>query len=216
MRYLLAICIILSSVTVRAQSLESGTLGFQIGYDAMVHGTASETTFLGIVIDQDTSGAVTSMFHANGQYSFAPWFSAGLSFNIGSYLEDTADASANGNSVSIVAFDARLYPLNRDKFNWYFGGSAGLTNLEINKVDHTFGTTDYQYKYKSPNLGLYTGFNWYLLDIAGVFFQFEYSQQSFDLKSWSIDGTEQDLSQTTQTLITKGGGVRLGVTFKIN
>lgn len=215
MKYLLAICIVLSSLSLRGQSLDAGTISFQVGYDAMIHGTASETTFLGIVIDQDTSGAITSMFHANGQYSFASWFSAGLSFNIGSYLEDTADATANGNSVSIVAFDARLYPVNTEKFNLYFGGTAGLTNLEINKIDNLSGI-DYQYTYKSPNLGLFTGFNWYIFDVAGVFFQFEYSQQDFDLKTFSIDGAEQDLSQTTQTLITKGGGVRFGVNFKLN
>ena len=109
---------VLCTITVKAQSLESGTLSFQVGYDAMIHGTASETTFFGVVVDRDTSGAVTSMFNADAQYSFAPWFSAGVAFNIGSYLEGTADQSNDGNHVSIIAFDVRLYPVNNDKFNW--------------------------------------------------------------------------------------------------
>ena len=216
MKKLFVACMVLCTISVKAQSLESGTLSFQVGYDAMIHGTASETTFFGVVIDRDTSGAITSMFNADAQYSFAPWFSAGVAFNIGSYLEDTADQSNDGNHVSIIAFDARLYPVNNDKFNWYLGGSAGLTNLEINKKDALTPGVNYQYKYKSPALGLFTGFNWYFFDVAGVFLQFEYSQQNFDLKSFSIDGAEQDLSQTTQSLITKGGGIRLGVNFKLN
>ncbi|HMU70842.1 MAG TPA: hypothetical protein PKC38_12555, partial [Chitinophagales bacterium] len=84
------------------------------------------------------------------------------------------------------------------------------------KKDALTPGVNYQYKYKSPALGLFTGFNWYFFDVAGVFLQFEYSQQNFDLKSFSIDGAEQDLSQTTQSLITKGGGIRLGVNFKLN
>lgn len=197
-----------------AQAHTPGTLSFQVGYDATLHGTATETKFLGIVIANDTSAAFTNMLNITAQYSFASWFSAGLAFDYGSYVEDTADAAANGNRARILSFDARLYPVNKDKFNWYVGGQGGFTSLVINREE--VGPVDAQYKYDSPHLGLFTGFNWYMFDVAGIFFQLNYSSHRFELNEMSWDGVQQDLSNTEQTLETKGIGFRVGLNVKFN
>ena len=215
MRKLIYVVIILLVVSqTRAQSLTNGTLGFQIGYDFAAHGTLTETEVLGI-IDTDTGVAVTNMLNIGIQYSFASWFSAGAEFNYGAYVEDTADTGANGNVFNTIAFDARLYPLNKDHLNWYVGAQAGLTNLQIYRVDPA---TDMEagYKYASPHLGLFTGINWYFLDVAGLFFQLDYSKHGFELNELTIDEVKQDLTYINQTLDTKGVGVRAGITFHIN
>ena len=213
-RVLLLLAILISTVRIHAQALESGTLGFQIGYDVAAHGTLTRTEIFGIA-DTDTGGALTQMFNIGVQYSFASWFSAGISFDYGSYVEDTADAGANGNTFNTFSFDARLYPVNKDKFNWYVGGQGGYTNLLINRVDPAT-TLNATYKYSSPHLGLFTGFNWYIFNVAGVFFQVDYSSHNFALKELTLDNVIQDLTLIEQSLDTKGVGVRVGVAFHIN
>lgn len=211
----ISVLVLWCSVQLHAQSLTNGTLGFQIGYDFAAHGTLTKTQLFGITTDTDTGGAVTNMFNIGLQYSFASWFSAGVEFNYGAYLEDTTDTGADGNNFNTIAFDARLYPLNKDHINWYFGAQAGLTNLLINRIDPAT-TLQASYKYSSPHLGLFTGINWYFLDVAGLFFQVDYSNHGFELKELTLDGAQQDLSNIAQTLDTKGVGVRAGITFHLN
>lgn len=206
---------VICSMQLHAQSLTNGSLGFQIGYDFAAHGTVSETQIFGITADTDTSGAVTNMLNVGVQYSFASWFSAGLEFNYGAYLEDTADTGADGNTFNTIALDARLYPLNKDHINWYVGAQYGLTNLRINRIDPAT-TFEAGYAYNSSHLGLFTGINWYFLDVAGLFFQVDYSSHGFELNELTFDGVEQDLTNIDQTLDTKGVGIRAGITFHIN
>ena len=52
------------------------------------------------------------MFSFGAQYNLLNWLSGGVTFVYGSYLEDTADVSANGNNVGNISFDLRLYPVN--------------------------------------------------------------------------------------------------------
>lgn len=213
-RILILLVILTGTLRLHAQALESGTLGFQIGYDAAVHGSVTRTEVKGIPA-VDTGGALTQMFNIGVQYNFASWFSAGVSFDYGSYVEDTADAGADGNTFNTFSFDARLYPVNKDKFNWYVGGQGGYTNLFINRIDPVT-TLDASYKYASPHLGLFTGFNWYIFNVAGVFFQVDYSSHNFTLKELTLANVVQDLTYIEQTLDTKGVGVRVGVAFYIN
>lgn len=213
-RILLFVLLLATGIRLQAQALENGTLGFQIGYDFAAHGTLTRTEILGIA-DTDTGGAVTNMFNIGLQYSFASWFSAGISFDYGSYIEDSADMGANGNTFNTLSIDGRLYPLNGDKFNWYIGGQAGITNLTIHRLDPVT-TLDASYKYISPHMGLFTGFNWYIFNVAGLFFQIDYSSHNFVLKELTLDNIVQDLTNVEQSLDTKGAGVRVGVAFHIH
>lgn len=193
----------------------TGTLSFQLGYDGAVHATRAESIFAGLLLDTDTSAAVTTMFSATAQYNLLNWLSTGLTFSSGSYLEDTADVEANGNSVWFVAWDTRLYPVNREKFNLYFGADLGLTRLEINRVSIA-PANDYQYHYNGMHLGVFTGFNWYIFNVAGLFLQLGYAQHNFNLDHYSIDDVEQSMTNWNVNLDTYGANIRAGINVAIN
>lgn len=198
------------------QSHVAGTLSFQAGADFAVHGTKYTSKFLGIQLESDTSGAVTKMFAITTQYSPVDWFSGGLSFTIGSYLEDTADADANGNTVDAITLDLRLYPVNNDKFNLYLGPEFGFSFLEINRINTGLGGLEEVSHYKGPHFGINLGFNWYFASFLGAFAQLDYTRNGFDLKDYTIDGVAFDLTNFEGTLNTFGVGARFGLCFKIN
>lgn len=134
----------------------------------------------------------------------------------GSYLEDTADVSANGNNVGNISFDLRLYPVNGEKFNLYIGPEVGYSFLEIRKLNPSLGNIEEVSNYSGGHFGVNLGFNWYLFSFAGVFAQAEYTRNDFTLKQYYIDGETFDLTNWDASLNTFSGAVRVGLCFKIN
>lgn len=200
-----------------SQSHDNGTLSFQVNFDAGYHSTESESSYMGTVYDQGTSVAGTTMAGLTMHYNFVKWFSAGFNFSFGSYIEDPENAEADGNKVSFISVDARFYPVNKDKFNWFAGIEYGYSGLEINRKVSLLNTVNtIQYNYTSPHLGLYTGFNWYFANFIGLNFQVGMSNHQFDLKEYSINGTNQDLTNYEIKLNTVGPHIKLGLSFKIN
>ncbi|MEZ5012915.1 MAG: hypothetical protein R2794_01360 [Chitinophagales bacterium] len=200
------------SVYLHAQ-FESGSFSIQAGFDGAIHGTYAESKFNGAVIDHDSSAAATSMFASSIQYHILPWLSAGLGFDYGAYIEDPEDAEANGNRISTFCVDARVYAVNHEHFNLYFGVQGGATFLKIDRLYVLFPpvSSEFMYHYSGSHFGAFTGFNWYLFKQVGLFTQIHYSNHGFDLKRYTINGTEQDLGQSEVTLDTFGVGIRLGL-----
>jgi hypothetical protein len=200
-----------------AQSHNNGTLSAQIGFDAGVHGTVTENRYNNTVVSQDTSAAGTTLANISVSYSITKWLSAGLTFSGGKYIEDPDNAEANGNSIAVYGVSLRLYPANKDKFNWWLGADFGKAGLEINRIYTIFSTPiDNQYVFKGNHMSFNSGINWYFANFMGIHFTMGYSQHKFTLDEYNIEGTAQDLTNTNYTMNTKGAQFKLGLSFKIN
>lgn len=209
------LCVLFVS-TANAQSHQKGTLSFQLGFDAGAHGVKYESKYDGVVIDDDTSGAATTMLYFSTHYNFAKWFSAGFNLSRGSYLEDPDNAEADGNTLGIFAFDFRFYPINKENFNWFAGLELGASNLEINRKYIFIIPFNTSYTYASGHSELYTGINWYFGKIVGINTRLGYSRHNFLMTDYKINGDNQDLDDFDNTLMTRGLHFRIGLSVKIN
>jgi hypothetical protein len=198
---------------ISAQALDKGSFSFNLGVDAGVHGTEYTSYFNdNLAAGPDTSAAGTTLVRLNAQYSFVKWFSAGLDFRAGNYLEDPDNMEADGNSVSLFAISARFYPVNRDKFNWFLGTSFGRSRLEINRKMNVL-SIPLKYNFSSGHFGLETGINWYIIKKFGINFNLGYMRQNYAMNEFRINGNEQDLSNFENSLKTLGVNVGLGFSF---
>lgn len=197
-----------------SQSHKAGTLSLQGDYEMGFMGTYSETSFNETVISKDTSSAVVTSFGLGVHYSLAQFISAGIYGNYGSYVEDEDNVTSTGNHFVNFGGAVRVYPVNTDNFNWFLGARVGYSSLSIDRTyssiinfDYTYGGAEY--------LGE-TGVNWYFLNFLGVNLSLNYQYRKFDLKSYSLNGAEQNMDNTTNFLKASGLGFSAGVSLKIN
>lgn len=199
----------------KTQSHSKKTLSFNLDYDLGIHGTVSEYYYQNTLIDQDTSAAGTKLIRLDVQYNIFKFLSAGLTFRKGSYIEDPENAEADGNSVGIFSLGFRLYPINKDKFAMYFGLNFGGSNLEINRK-YTFITTSaHHYEWSSPHFSSELGFNWYFGKGVGMNFNLGYSSHNYNLKKYTINGNQQDLTNQKHTFLTKGVHIGIGLAVRL-
>lgn len=196
-----------------SQSNIPGRFSLSAGFDAGIHYTISESKYNGTVFAQDTSGAATKLFQFNAHYSFAKWFSAGLGFRNGSYVEDPNDPDSKyqSNSVGEFYLDTRFYFVNKNKFNMYAGLSFGRTALHYeyqNPIIHTIQD------YNAPSSRLSLGLNWYLSKYVGFWFNTDYAGRNFTLTNYVVNTIDQDLTNWKFTLKTKGVHLAFGVCIK--
>lgn len=199
-----------------AQGHSAGTISFQLGFDAGIHGTVYEAKYNGTTVDQDTSGAGTTLFQFNAQYNILKWLSAGFSFHGGSYIEDPDNAEADGNKISTFAFDLRFYPVNKDKFTWYLGFNYGAAKLEINRRYTIITTFPVQYRFKGPDMRILTGFNFYFSKNVGLNLGLAYSTHNFKMTEYTVNNNPFDLTNYDNHLITRGAHISLGLSLRFN
>jgi hypothetical protein len=209
------------TINLAAQSHESGTLSFQLGYDVGVHRTDYTSKLNGVQISQNKSTAATTIVMFGAQYNLVKFLSFGLNFGAGGYLENPENAEADGNSYRALSIDLRLYPVNKDKFNWFLGPRLGTSGLKIRRKVSQLGgqpipTVSQESRYNSPHFGVYTGFNWYLLSFLGLNGQIGYTSHNFLMKSYSVNGTSQNLSNFDNRLKVSGVHIQFGLSVKIN
>ena len=206
-------CIAKSSL---AQSHQPGTLSFQASVDLGVHGTVYHSEDGGIVLANDTSSAATTLFSLSAQYQLNNWLSVGVNGRTGVYHEDPENAEEAGNHIRTLSADLRLYPVNKENFNWYLGVDYGIAALEINRNYVFIVPFTAEYDLSGSHLGLFTGFNWYFLDFAGIHMNLAYSRHAFDLKHYYLSGQEQDLGSSINTLDALVVHFQAGLSFRIN
>lgn len=208
------VLVTLSCIQVFSQAQNKGAFSFNLDYDAGVHGTLYTQEFKGNKVNQtDTSAAGTQLFRINAQYNILKWLSAGLDLRAGKYIEDPENATANGNKVSMWGLSIRLYPVNRNKFVWYLGATLGGSRLEINRIYTLLISVPERSLFKSPHLGLETGFNWYFARNFGMNFGLGFSSQNYKLTEYYFNNDKQDLSDWNNQLSTIGLHMNLGLAF---
>lgn len=201
------------SLSALSQSHTFGTVSLSTTYDGGVQMAKYNQKYNGNAVGQeDTSGAITSMFRFDGHFNLLKFLSVGANVRMGRYIEDPENTQAQGNKLRVYAFSARLYPVNKDKFAWYAGPLIGVTKLEINKLSDPFAIP-YQYRFKGIHFGLETGFNWYFAGNFGLNFGLGYSSQAMLLTEAKIDGDSFNLDGWENILSAKGAHVNIGLTY---
>lgn len=212
----LALLIFSISFSAFSQVYNPGTLSFQLGYDVAIHKVDYTSQYLGIIIDNNSDLAATTLFSMSGQYNPFTWLSAGFTFLGGAYLEDPENAEADGNKVRVYALDLRFYLVNTDNLALYLGPEFGSSHLEINRIYPALGNQKTNDIYKGPHLGLNMGFDLYFSDVFGWFLQLNYTTNKFDLKEYSVNGDAVDLTNFDITLDTFSFGLRTGLCIKFD
>lgn len=214
MKKLSLIILILGLVSsTSAQSNPKGRFSLSAGFDLGVHLVRSEYWYQGNMIEDDTTGAGTKLFQFNAHYSFAKWFSAGLGFKTGSYIEDPNDPDSKyqSNSVGEFYLDTRFYFVNKEKFNMYAGLSFGKSTLDWNYNDNIFYGKNF---YSGPSNRLAIGLDWYLSKYVGFWYSMDFATRNFRLQTWEVNGVSQSFPDSDYYLKTKGLHIAIGCCFK--
>ncbi|MFM7466269.1 MAG: hypothetical protein ACKO2O_00030 [Crocinitomicaceae bacterium] len=198
-----------------SQALSKGSFSANLDYDVAIYGVVYTSKYKDNLIQQDTTASGTQMFRINANYSIFKWFSAGIDFRTGSYIEDPENAEANGNGVNIWGLNFRLYPINRNKFTWYLGTSFGGSNLEINRKYTLLISWNEKYKFNAPHFGMETGFNWYFTKNFGFNFGLGYCSQNYTMKEKYINSDRQNLTDWNNQLTATGINLNLGLSYHI-
>ncbi len=199
--------------TAFSQSNVPGRFSLSTGFDIGGHVTYNTHRYKGTLIDEDTSGSATKLFQFNAHYSFAKWFSAGLGFRNGSYIEDPNDPDTKyeSNTVGEFYLDTRFYFVNKDKFNMYGGLSFGRTNLHYN---YTYAPIVVNADYSGGSWRLALGLNWYLSKYVGFWFNMDYAGRNFLMTHYDINASNFDLTDNEFRLLTKGLHLAFGICIK--
>jgi len=94
-------------------------------------------------------------------YGLAKWFSLGLLFEPGNYLDPNA---VRANGVVTLALEPRFYLVNKDRFAWMASLQLGGSTLRIDEQ----GLTKDQAVYRGRSFGLSTGVGFYFSDHIGL------------------------------------------------
>ncbi|MFI5204670.1 MAG: hypothetical protein ACHQF2_09265 [Flavobacteriales bacterium] len=200
-----------------AQSNVKGRFSMNLGFDAGGQYCLYQERFQGNVVNEDTTGAIVTQGHFSAQYSFAPWFSLGLGFKNGNYVEDPNNDNIENRNNRINQFfiAPRFYFLNKNKFNMYAGLKFGATRLTIDELyNFTLFSIATLREFKSSYTAIDLGFNWYLSRYVGLWFNLEFNNNPLKLTRYVWNGTEQDLSDWDITLSSRGAQIALGLCFK--
>jgi len=204
---------IFSMVLCRAQSHDQGTVSLNMGWDAGIHGTEYSSKYNGSPfgsVEENVAG--TSLFRVNGHYNLLKFFSAGIDFRTGNYIEGPENAEADGNKINMLALSLRLYPVNTDKLAFYIGANFGTSGLEINR--RLAFNIPAQYVFRSGHLSLESGFHWYFAKNVGMNFGFGVSRHDFLMREFYLNNSRQNIDNFENRLKAVGLHFNFGLSFQ--
>lgn len=214
-RIVLAIVVIIGGLTSNAQS-GFGTINIRAGGNASVAATFLEVDY-GIAKDYDSSAIAAAFIPVSVDLFLTKFLSVGASYKSGTWLdEDTQDDNLEVTKKKVADYNlgVKLFPVNKDNFNFYVGADYGLSTLEKDVETKVIVVKQHQ-KWSGTGLGLHLGFNAYFGSNFGIYMQTGYTQRNYSLKEYSVNNVDALLASTTYDLLTKGGFLELGFAFKI-
>ena len=191
----------------------------RIGFGVAGYATEYQLTYdlLGTnIIDRDTSGAVTRHLNIDLRYEFHTRFNAGLDMKFGSYLYDPEeDNEGKSNSYVVIGLGAEFNIVNKPKFRWYFGLGLNRGALSIREESTTSNYKE-EAIYSGGGFKLNSGILVYLGNSPfGLNFNLGYDKHTFNLDTYTQNGSSQDLSNIDGELIARGVDMTFGLVFRI-
>ena len=191
----------------------------RIGYGVAAYATEYQLTYdlLGTnIINRDTSGAVTRHLNIDLRYEFHPRFNAGLDMKFGSYLYDpNEDNEGKSNTYSVVGIGAEFNIVSKPKFRWYLGMGFNSGLLTIRQEIPSINFED-EATYSGGGFKMNSGILVYLGNSPfGFNFNLGYDKHTFNLDTYTQNGSSQDLSNIDGELIASGVDMTFGLVFRI-
>ena len=213
-RTLLALSLLAIAVTGFSQANQKGDFMIDIGFGGGIYMYDYEHTVADTTVEtrEDTAGTIFGLLDL--EYSVTDWLALGVRFKSGAYVEDNPLVENKFNAFEIAG---RFYFLNGDKFTLDgrigFGTSSlreeGSINLGV------FGTYSYSTKWSGTHTSLGVGFKWMLAEKVGLMLDYEFDIYRLDLKSYNVNGSDQDLSNRTWTYDVNGNELILALVIKL-
>lgn len=211
-------CILFVAVTITTtgQSNQFGTLTFQGGYTFGAHAVEHEVWQDGNKLEGLSGDAISSLGSFHFQAGLTDWLSGGFGLQRGAIIEDPTYPKGSGSNVFTATLEMRGYLGNTDNFNWYFGGVAGLTGLELESsaLKGTVQETTI-YRYHGLHFGIVNGFNWYFYEYLGMNFNMAFSYWDYNLVDYTINDQDVAIQNYTNTVSAIGMHLRLGLTARL-
>lgn len=191
----------------------------RIGFGVAGYATEYQLTYdlLGTnIIDRDTSGAVTRHLNIDLRYEFHSRFNAGLDMKFGSYLYDPdEDNEGKSNSYSVIGIGAEFNIVSKPKFRWYLGMGFNRGLLTIRQEQPSINFEE-EATYSGGGFKMNSGILVFLSDSPfGFNFNLGYDKHTFNLDTYTQNGSSQDLSNIDGELIARGVDMTFGLVFRI-
>jgi hypothetical protein len=191
----------------------------RIGFGVAAYATESSLTydFLGTKItDRDTSGAATRHLNIDLRYEFHRRFNAGLDMKFGSYLYDPEENNeGKSNSYAVIGLGAEFNIVNKPAFRWYLGLGFNRGALSI-REESTILNYKEEAIYSGGGFKMNSGILVYLGNSPfGFNFNIGYDKHTFNLDTYTQNGSSQDLRNIEGELIASGVDMTFGLVFRI-
>lgn len=208
--FLIGFCLVASA---SAQYNSKGKFHVAIGGAIGSHGTELDQRFnlLGVEIAQTRlGGAATITLPLELGYGLGERFSIGLLLEPGFYVNDSADANDQSNTLAVVALQPRFYLVNKDRFAWSASLQLGTAALRIQ--DDTPGANADE-RYAGAAWGLGTGLGFGLGDKVGLEFHLRYLATRMELRAREFNGLST-MEVYNATLSSSGVVAQLSLAFR--
>ncbi len=161
-----------------------GVIQIGLGWGATLGG-AKITSKYSTLTNVENGVGINSNLGLRVQYGLADLFSAGIFVRRENAAYVTSDANSNSSTVGTNGFgfglEAKIYPVNKEKFTLYaaprIGFSTSKTNFYgSNASNSIYGTAN------GLNYGFTAGFNWYWAKFIGMSLDLGYSGSALNGK----------------------------------
>jgi hypothetical protein len=205
-------------VNSNAQSIDKNTFNVRIGGNATAGLTLTTVSSNGVKSDVDSSGVLATQIPVLFEYGVFKFLSLNAGFQAGSWLnEDPNDNNIVIKEKRVRQFNlgAKLYPVNKDNFNLYFGFQLGIGSFNTEKENKGLIVVNEKQRWAGTNSNLSLGMNWYYGGKFGSYFQMGYSGYQFNLKEFTLGNADMiDTFNLDADMRIKGIHVELGLCYK--
>ncbi len=210
-KFVLAIIVSFIAMGTQAQVGEKGKLYLDASGGIGVYKNFYTYKDGGLTIYDNEEDTVATAFNTIGlEYGLANWVSLGVNFKGGRYLEDNANKD---NKFRVFEISSHFYFLNKDKFTLFGNATLGTSSLVEN--GRFFWNSNYEARFSGAHTSLGFGFKWlFIKEKVGLFFNYEFNRYFLDLKKYTVDNDNRDLSDVTWTYDVNGHELKLGISVK--
>jgi hypothetical protein len=190
----------------------SNEIQVRAGYGLGVYKTRTELsyTFGNITISDDTTdGAVTSHFPVELRYEVSDRVNLGIDLKFGKYLYAPEDQkSGRFNKFSIIGIGAEVNLFSDADARVYLSGGFNTGTVEMNDVTDGLIAMSQKTVYKGNGFKFNLGTIYFIKNgPVGINLNIGYDKHNFELKSYELEGTLQDITNFSGSL--EVGGIEL-------
>jgi len=198
-------------VTIIFAQHKPGTIQLRFGPAAGLYVTQKTSVLtLGAIsfTDIDSSANLTNIIPIEFFIGVDNRLSFGASFSFGNYIEDSLQAQTRQNKIHSFGLTSDFYFVNKARFNMFLNAGFYFTSLKMFD-ERPLGLHKQTFSGFGPSFKL--GSNIMFLEFLGLNIQLGYDGRNLHLREWLFNENQQDLSNLSAKLNSKGIQLGLGL-----